>query len=358
MAIRLTIVDPNDPDAEHVRGFVQDRVVIGRARSCDICLPDMAVSTRHLEIKIEGNDYKVVDLGSLNGTYIDGKKLVAYRPKILHNEDVIHAADFKIHFRLGVFPLPMDVGAESTRQARRMVASLLTGSSSRGRLPAILVLGGPGKAGRFEIPPAPSRMMIGRTRDMEIQLEDRDLSRAHAEIIFEAGVIRVNDLGSRNGIVVDGERVETLELESGQSFVVGNTTLALEHPADELLASIQEAPEEETSSFSPDQNGIDTMPPVKAGRDHLPLPLAGEGRDGVEAAPPARQDPTLPLEAGRHHLPVGPEDPLSYPGQPGYRRTTREMIQPPVEPGSDLGLIIIGAIIVVAAVVGLVVLFT
>ena len=332
MAIRLTIVDPNDPDAEHVRGFVQDRVVIGRARSCDICLPDMAVSTRHLEIKVEGNDYKVVDLGSLNGTYIDGKKLVAHRPKILHNEDVIHAASFKIHFRLGVFPIPMDVGAESTRQARRMVASLLTGSSSRGRSPAILVLGGPGKAGRFEIPPEPSRMVIGRTRDMEIRLEDRDLSRAHAEIVFEDGAIRVNDLGSRNGIVVDGLRVETLELESGQSFVVGNTTLALEHPADELLASIQEAPEEETSSFLVEKSERDTEPPV-------------------EAESPVKQDPTLPL-------PVGPEDPLSYPGQPGYMRTTREMPRPPVEPGSDLGLIIIGAIIVVAAVAGLVFLFT
>ncbi len=332
MAIRLTIVDPNDADAEHVRGFVQDRVVIGRARSCDICLPDMAVSTRHLEIKVEGNDYKVVDLGSLNGTYIDGKKLVAHRPKILHNEDVIHAADFKIHFRLGVFPSPMDVGAESTRQARRMVASLLTGSSFRGRLPVILVLGGPGKAGRFEIPPAPSRIVIGRTRDMDIRLEDRDLSRAHAEIIFEDGVIRVNDLGSKSGIVVDGERVETLELESGKSFVVGNTTLALEHPADEMLASIQEAPEEETSSFSPDKNERDTMPPV-------------------EAESPAKQDPEPPI-------PVGPEDPLNYPGQPGYLRTTREMPKPPVEPGSDLGLIIIGVIIVVAAVAGLVFLFT
>ena len=343
MAIRLTIVDPNDADAEHVRGFVQDRVVIGRARSCDICLPDMAVSTRHLEIKIEGNDYKVVDLGSLNGTYIDGKKLVAHRPKILHNEDVIHAADFKIHFRLGVFPSPMDVGAESTRQARRMVASLLTGSSFRGRLPAILVLGGPGKAGRFEIPPAPSRIVIGRTRDMDIRLEDRDLSRAHAEIIFEDGVIRVNDLGSRNGIVVDGQRVETLELESGQSFVVGNTTLALEHPADEMLASIQEAPEEETSSFSPDKNR-ESAPPL------------------VEESSPAKMDPTLPLECadgvGEPRIPVGPEDPLNYPGQPGYLRTTREMPRPPVEPGSDLGLIIIGVIIVVAAVAGLVFLFT
>ena len=343
MAIRLTIVDPNDPDAENVRGFVQDRVVIGRARSCDICLPDMAVSTRHLEINVEGNDYKVVDLGSLNGTYIDGKKLVAYRPKILHNEDVIHAADFKIHFRLGVFPIPMDIGAESTRQARRMVSSLLAGSSFRDRRPAILVLGGPGKAGRFEIPPAPSRMVIGRARGMEIRLEDRDLSRAHAEIIFEGGVIRVNDLGSRNGIVVDGQRVETIELESGQSFVVGNTTLVLEHPADEMLASIQEAPEEETSSFSPHKNRVSAPPPV-------------------EESSSAKKDPTLPLEAadgiGERRIPVGPEDPLSYPGQPGYLRTTRQMPRPPVEPGSDLGLIIIGAIIVVAAVAGLVFLFT
>jgi len=58
-------------------------------------------------------------------------------------------------------------------------------------------------------------------------------------------------------------------------------------------------------------------------------------------------------------LPVGPEDPLAYPGQPGYQRTTREIPRPPLPAGrADLGLIVVGAIILAAAVVALALLLT
>jgi pSer/pThr/pTyr-binding forkhead associated (FHA) protein len=344
MAIRLTIVDPYEKDAEHERGFVQDRVVLGRARYCDVCLPDMAVSTRHAEIRLEANDYKAVDLGSMNGTLVGGRRLVPHRPRALHNGDVLEIAGFRITFRLGVSTGPLGGRDEAVLQAREMIAALLAGRAAGSGSPAIVVLRGPGRASRYELVEAPCSVRVGRAKGMDIWIEDRDVSREHAEVSWDGETVTVRDLGSHNGLVVRGERVAEAVLGPGDQFVVGNTTLALEHPADGVLAAIQEAPEEETSSFS-------QPPPSRPPEGNPGIAEADAQASPAEDRPETVAGPSAPL-------PVGPEDPLSYPGQPGYARTTRELPRPAAEERSDLGLIVVGAIIVVAAVAGLVYLFS
>jgi len=331
MAIRLDIVDPCDPSAAHSRGFVLDRVIIGRARTCDVCLPDMAVSTRHAEIRLDGNDYKAVDLGSLNGTFVAGQRLVPHRPRRLSNDDVLGIAGFEVRFRLGVAPGPPANRDEAAVQAREMLAGLLA-RSGEAPPPSLLVIGGPGSASRYPLPDPPAGLRIGRANDADIRVDDRDVSRYHAEVVRTAAGIAVRDIESHNGVVVDGERVAEAEIPPGGAFTVGSTTFALEHAADAALAAIQSAPEEETSSFAPSHRAQDAEAPAEA--------------------------PEAPAKAAAP-LPIGPEDPLAYPGQPGYRRTTREMPRPELPPGrGDLGLIVVGAIILVAAVIGLALLLT
>ena len=46
-------------------------VTVGRHRESDIFLNDITVSRRHAELRREGAKYSVVDLGSLNGTYVN-----------------------------------------------------------------------------------------------------------------------------------------------------------------------------------------------------------------------------------------------------------------------------------------------
>jgi pSer/pThr/pTyr-binding forkhead associated (FHA) protein len=338
MAIRITIIDPADPGTERVRGFVLDRVVIGRAHHCDVCLPDMAVSTCHAEIRREGTNYGVVDLGSLNGTWIGGRKLVAQRPKALKNGDEIVVAGYVLRFRLGVSPGPAEPRDLSIRQAREMLASILARSRPGTPAPALLVVSGPSRAARHELPAPPAALLIGRSRDAGIRLDDPDVAHEHAELIVGVdGSITVRDLGSRHGVLCGGERVREASLGPGDGFVVGGTSLLLEHPLDGPLAAVLSAPEEDTSSYSPLSDAL--------------LSADQTGREPEAAAAPAEAPP--PAE-----LPVGPDDPLAYPGQPGYQRTTREIPRPAAEPGSDMGLILVGAIIVVAAVLGLVLLFT
>ena len=50
-------------------------VVIGRSRECDLRVADGNASRRHAEVVREGTTYVVVDLGSTNGTELNGRRI-------------------------------------------------------------------------------------------------------------------------------------------------------------------------------------------------------------------------------------------------------------------------------------------
>ena len=50
-------------------------IVIGRSRECDLRIADGNASRRHAEVVQEGDDYVVVDLGSTNGTELNGRRI-------------------------------------------------------------------------------------------------------------------------------------------------------------------------------------------------------------------------------------------------------------------------------------------
>ena len=51
------------------------RVVLGRSKDADIRVPDENVSRRHAEVRLESDGYWIVDLGSMNGTILNGKRV-------------------------------------------------------------------------------------------------------------------------------------------------------------------------------------------------------------------------------------------------------------------------------------------
>jgi len=69
------------------------------------------------------------------------------------------------------------------------------------------------------------RSVLGRSRDADVQIEDPNVSRRHAEIVQEGSVYWLVDLGSTNGTEVDGKRVSRARLGDGSHFTVGETTL-------------------------------------------------------------------------------------------------------------------------------------
>lgn len=65
------------------------------------------------------------------------------------------------------------------------------------------------------------RFMLGRGEKCRTRLEGEAVSRYHAEVRQEAGRQLIRDLGSRNGVHVNGERVEESELAEGDVLRLG-----------------------------------------------------------------------------------------------------------------------------------------
>ena len=69
------------------------------------------------------------------------------------------------------------------------------------------------------------RAVLGRSQDADVQIEDPNVSRRHAEIVRDGATFWIVDLGSTNGIEIDGRRVQRAQLEDGTAFTIGETTV-------------------------------------------------------------------------------------------------------------------------------------
>jgi pSer/pThr/pTyr-binding forkhead associated (FHA) protein len=57
--------------------LLRSEVIIGRDSSADLSIPSPAVSRRHARVIREGAGYALEDLGSSNGTFLNGERLTA-----------------------------------------------------------------------------------------------------------------------------------------------------------------------------------------------------------------------------------------------------------------------------------------
>ncbi|MBZ4423123.1 FHA domain-containing protein [Myxococcus sp. RHSTA-1-4] len=107
-------------------------------------------------------------------------------------------------------------------------------------MPALLLLTGPSAGRRYEVL---TEATLGRSPSCEIPLEDDQVSRRHALITFHEGQAWIRDLRSRNGTLVNGERISgEVALQPGDQVRVGTTTALFEPPAVTLVGGGPSAP--------------------------------------------------------------------------------------------------------------------
>ena len=75
------------------------------------------------------------------------------------------------------------------------------------------------------------RVVIGRSKDCDIQVADPNVSRRHAEVRQEGAAHWVVDLDSTNGTEVNGRRLKRAKLRPGDTITVGSTELVFEREA-------------------------------------------------------------------------------------------------------------------------------
>jgi predicted component of type VI protein secretion system len=75
---------------------------------------------------------------------------------------------------------------------------------------------------------APGVSVLGRSRESDIVIADPNVSRKHAEIRLVGQDWIVTDLGSTNGIEIEGRRVGRHALEDGEELVLGTAHVQVE----------------------------------------------------------------------------------------------------------------------------------
>jgi hypothetical protein len=75
----------------------EGRTLIGRSPECAVFLDDVTVSRRHAELVREGETFTIRDLGSLNGTYVNRKRIES---ATLEDDDEVQIGKYRLTFLL------------------------------------------------------------------------------------------------------------------------------------------------------------------------------------------------------------------------------------------------------------------
>ena len=71
------------------------RTLIGRSPECDVFLDDVTVSRRHAELVRDAETFTIRDLGSLNGTYVNRKRIESV---VLEDDDEVQIGKYRLTF--------------------------------------------------------------------------------------------------------------------------------------------------------------------------------------------------------------------------------------------------------------------
>lgn len=175
--------------------------ILGRDSSATLAVPMDGVSRRHARIVLEGDAYWIQDLGSTNGTFVNGAGIAGEKRERLRHLDVI--------------TLGREAELLFVLRERKAVAEQKRRAIAR----AVLV---PEEGGGEEYEIAVGEATIGRTAANNVVLDKQAISKMHARIQRSADQLVVQDLSSVNGTFVNGARVMTALLQDGDRLSFAN----------------------------------------------------------------------------------------------------------------------------------------
>ena len=208
-------------------------VWLGREPSCEVVFhaDSVTVSRKHAEIRIDGGSYLIVDNKSFNGSLVNGQRITSPTP-LYHNDEIqlgIGGPVLKFLSPSRVAPAGADVSGQ------RSVHSLPSAAISEAASPKTIVLSkGASSSPKLDAVTSSepqllmtiafgekSQLTVGRDDSNDISLDGLQISKRHAKLVRAGAEVVIEDLGSTNGVFVNGNRVSRQLVTPEDSVQIG-----------------------------------------------------------------------------------------------------------------------------------------
>lgn len=225
-------------------------MTIGRQTGVSWPIDHGSVSRLHAEVAWTDGAYVLRDVGSSNGTFVNGSPLPRGRSYPLRPRDEVRFGDVRFRFEMRPQAVPGQraVATAPTPGAfSHLQGSTLHSSASRPipdaivaslpQTPTLVLVGAEGPVRTLALTHGRS-YQLGRDQHNDIALPDGSTSRRHAEIFSTPGGFSIRDLQSRYGVFVNQVKItNSYHLSHGDRLVLGNTLVYFSHPQAHLPAA-------------------------------------------------------------------------------------------------------------------------
>jgi pSer/pThr/pTyr-binding forkhead associated (FHA) protein len=252
---------------------------IGRRPDLELPLPYPALSALHARLTRTEVGWQIEDLGSTNGTRVDGERLASRAARAIAPGAQLTLGQVTLVFDGTVASV---AGAEHTATiAKRLVNDLFAASPDLA-MPTLAIASGVPARAPLRLETTDHRYVAGRAETCDLRLASEEISREHLEIIRRWDGVVVKDLGSKNGVLVnDLLLTEPRRLRDGDTVQVGPAILRLSDPADRYLREF----EARTDSGEDKAEGGEVQE------------TSSPGTEPVEPATPVAPDPAAAVAA-------------------------------------------------------------
>lgn len=189
--------------------------VVGR--EADILITDARVSRRHAEITLENQTVKLKDLGSTNGTTVNGEKLEPGNEMMLSAGDEVMFGGVKL-----ILSFPGEGGITQIPAGGKTQSIL----SPPWKKPAVAFL----QTQDEEYPLLKGENTLGRRSDNDIIINDPYASGSHGKFDINDEGVFFTDLGSTNGTLLNGSKLpanEKVRITLDDELQIGRLTFKL-----------------------------------------------------------------------------------------------------------------------------------
>ncbi len=210
-------------------------ISFGRDPACNITFgpASIMVSRKHATLHLEGNNWLLEDNGSFNGTFVNDHRIAAPTP--LYHRDMVRfgIGGPELEFVCPSRPAPLNAGIAGQRSVAdaNIAGSFQDAEPIKSKTMVVRMDKAPramDHTGGTQLQLLmsltfgdKSELTIGRDPRNDITLDGLQISSKHARLLNTATGIFIDDLGSTNGVYVNGVRISRQAITEGDKIQVG-----------------------------------------------------------------------------------------------------------------------------------------